>query len=219
MKNLYIVANWKENKDQKEAMDFLSDFSRNYEPRANVQVIICPPYLVIPAVSEFVKSNNIQVELGVQDISKFPEGAHTGEVSAKEAAEFASFAIIGHSERRALGETDEDVKNKAEMATKFNIEPIVCVVNENVPIPSLAKIVAYEPIEAIGTGNPDTPENAEKVAKAIKSKNNQVQSVLYGGSVTAENVRTFTEMEDIDGVLVGGASLDPQEFSAIIKQC
>ena len=219
MKNLLIVANWKENKNQEETAVFLSDFSKTYEARPNVTVVICPPYLVVPEVWDFIKSNNIQIEVGVQNISKFEEGAHTGEISAREASEFARFAIIGHSERRALGETDEDVKKKVELAVKNNIEPIVCAVNESVPIPSGTKIVAYEPVEAIGTGNPDTPENAESIAKAIKSKNNQVQSTLYGGSVTAENVRKFTQMQNIDGVLVGGASLDPIEFSSIIKQC
>jgi len=219
MKNLYVVANWKENKTQEEATDFLSEFSKNYESRPNVTVIICPQYLVVPAVSDFTKSNNINVAIGVQDISKFDEGAHTGEVSAREASEFSRFAIIGHSERRSQGETNEDVQEKVEMATKVGIEPIVCVVNGNVPIPLGAKTIAYEPIEAIGTGNPDTPENAEKIASLIKSKNSQVQHVLYGGSVTSKNVQSFVQMQNIDGVLVGGASLDPMEFSAIIKQC
>ena len=219
MKTLYIVANWKENKTQEEALAFLSEFLRTYEPKPNVKIVICPQYLVVPAVSDFIKSNNINVAIGVQDISKFDEGAHTGEVSAREAREFAKYAIIGHSERRALGETDDDVAKKAEMATKFNIEPILCVVNENVPIPLEAKIIAYEPVEAIGTGNPDTPENAGEIASLIKSKNSQVQHVLYGGSVTSINVHKFTRMQNIDGVLVGGFSLDPMEFSAIIKEC
>lgn len=219
MKDLYIVANWKENKTQEETLTFLSDFLKTYEHRPNVKVVICPPYLLVPAVSEFIKSNNLPIEIGVQDISKFPEGMHTGEVSAREAAEFATFSIVGHSERRALGETDEDVEEKVEMALKNNIEPIVCVINENVPVPTGAKIVAYEPIGAIGTGNPDTPENASKIASWIKNKYQHVAYVLYGGSVTAENVNSFTRMENISGVLVGGASLDPVEFSSIIKEC
>ena len=217
MKDLLIVGNWKENKTEEEALTFLSDFSKNYEARPDVKVVICPPYLVVGAVSEFVQSNNIPIELGVQNISKFEEGPHTGEVSAREAREFVHFSIIGHSERRSQGETDDDVQKKIEMALKNDIEPIVCVVNENVPIPAGAKIIAYEPVEAIGTGNPDTPENAQKVAAQVKEKNSEVLNILYGGSVTSENVRTFTEMPDISGVLVGGASLDPHEFSELIK--
>lgn len=222
MKNLYIVANWKENKTTDEAIRWLREISPSInsgQTILNKKVIVCPSFMLVPQVWQFIKSNNLPIEIGVQDISRFDEGAHTGEVSAREAAEYAKFSIIGHSERRALGETDEDVQEKVEMAVKNDIESIVCVVNENVPIPTGAKIVAYEPIEAIGTGNPDTPENAEKVAHLVKSKTPQVSYVLYGGSVTSENVKNFTSMDHIDGVLVGGASLDPVEFSSIIKQC
>jgi triosephosphate isomerase len=105
------------------------------------------------------------------------------------------------------------------MAIKYNIEPIVCVVNENIMIPKGAGIVAYEPVEAIGTGKPDTPENAERIALTIKKQNKEVTRVLYGGSVSPENIKSFTVMENIDGVLVGGASLDPATFSSLIKQC
>lgn len=219
MKDLYIVANWKENKTKEEALVFLEEFSDTYKPKSGVTTIICPPYLLVPVVSEFIKSKNIGVVLGVQDISKFDGGAHTGEVSAREASEFAKFSIIGHSERRSLGETDEDVEVKVMQALKNNIKPIVCVINENVPVPSGVTIVAYEPIEAIGTGNPDTPENAEKVAASIKAKNNPVKRVLYGGSVTSDNVVKFIAMESVDGVLVGGASLNASSFVSLIDKC
>lgn len=217
MKDLYIVANWKENKNGEEAIKFLEEFHKIYEPRSNVNVIICPPYLSVPVVEGYARQNNLAISTGTQDISELEEGAHTGEVSAKQASEFANYSIIGHSERRKLGETDEDVAKKTDIAKRYNIEPIVCVVNEDVPIPITTKIVAYEPIEAIGTGNPDTPENAQRVASAIKSSQNGIMHVLYGGSVTAENVASFCKMQDIDGVLVGGASLDAQTFSSIIK--
>lgn len=222
MKNVLIVANWKENKTAAEAIEWLREISPSINSGraiSNKKIIVCPPFTSVPAVSEFIKSRDLPVKIGVQDISKYEEGSHTGEVSAREAREFATFSIIGHSERRALGETDDDVKEKVNMAIKNNIEPIVCVVNENVPIPDSTKIVAYEPVQAIGTGNPDTPENAQRIASLIKSKNNQVQHVLYGGSVTSENVHKFTQMQNIDGVLIGGASLDPIEFASIIKQC
>jgi len=219
MKDLYIVANWKENKSEEESLNFLNAFAKVYQPRPDVKVVICPSYSSLSAVSNFIKDHAIAVETGTQDVSELEEGAHTGEVSASQAAEFAKYSIIGHSERRKLGETDEDVSKKVEMAVRYNLKPIVCVINENVPIPTAVKIVAYEPVEAIGTGNPDTPENANRVAAAIKSKYNGVLRVLYGGSVTSKNVRNFCEMENVAGVLVGGASLDPVEFSSIIKQC
>src|SRR3989344_5732402 len=204
MKDLFIVANWKENKTTAEAIVWLREISNQISPPVgevspmadNKKVIVCPSFTSVPAVSEFIKSNNLPFEVGVQNISKFEEGPHTGEVSAREASEFSRFAIIGHSERRSQGETDEDVQGKVEMAVRNGIEPIVCVVNANVPIPSGTKIVAYEPVEAIGTGNPDTPENAQKIASTIKSKNSQVQRILYGGSVTSKNVHKFTQMQD-----------------------
>lgn len=219
MKNLIVVGNWKENKTVEDAQKFLSEFTSFYTARPEVYVIICPQFLSVDRVSEYIKMNRLEVRVGIQNVSKFEEGAHTGEVSARAAKEFASHVILGHSERRSMGESDGDVRMKVELAAKYELEPIVCVVNEDVPIPQGVKIVAYEPVEAIGTGNPDTPQNADKVAEAIKSKNPDIAYVLYGGSVTAENVASFTKMEHIDGVLVGGASLDPTSFSSIIKAC
>ena len=217
MKDLYIVANWKENKTVAAAIEFLEDFKTSYEPRENVTVVICSSFLSVTEVKNFIQSDNLKVEVGVQDISQYKKGPHTGEISAAQAAEFAKYVILGHSERRAIGETNETVSQKAENAISKELTPIVCVQNETTPIPENVLIVAYEPIEAIGTGNPDTPENAQKVAAQVKEKNSEVLNILYGGSVTSENVRTFTEMPDISGVLVGGASLDPHEFSELIK--
>lgn len=210
MRNLFIVANWKENKTKEEAKEWMREFHKVYQKRDNVTVIICPSFLSLPTVSDYALSNDLGVEVGAQNISVFNTGAHTGEVSASQVAELARYVIVGHSERRKNGETDEQVSEKINNA-------ILCVQNQNIQVPDGAKIVAYEPIEAIGTGNPDTPENAEKIAKEIKMKNSWVESVLYGGSVTSQNVSTFTNMEEISGVLVGGASLNPNEFSEIIK--
>lgn len=220
MDKILIVANWKSNKTAREALEFMGEFGGIFEAREDVGVIICPSYLSVPAVSEYVKSNNMQVEIGVQNVSELEEGAYTGEVAASQASELVKHAIIGHSERRKLfGETDERVAKKVQMAAKNGLEPIVCVISENIPIPTEVKIVAYEPVEAIGTGNPDTPENAEKVSKLIKEKNPRITHVIYGGSVTAENVSGFTKMPNVSGVLVGGASLDPRVFASIIKAC
>ena len=125
--------------------------------------------------------------------------------------------IIGHSERRQnLFENNEMLKPKVLMAKKYNLMPIFCIQNEETEVPAEINIIAYEPPTAIGTGNPDTPENAQRVGKIIKERTG-VANVLYGGSVTSSNVKTFTNMPSIDGLLVGGASLDPLEFLAIIK--
>jgi len=220
MGQVLIVANWKSNKTSVEAKAYLSDFTKNYEAKGNAEVIICPSFTSLQAVSEFVLSNGIDVKIGAQNISPFTDGAYTGEISAKQASEFASYVIIGHSERREnFGESDELLSRKVELALSTGLVPIFCIQNENTFVPESVKIVAYEPIEAIGTGNPDTPEDTQKVATQVKSKNPQVEHVLYGGSVTSENVRVFLDKPDIAGVLVGGASLDPIEFSSIIKQC
>lgn len=217
MKNLFIVANWKENKTVDSAIKFLEEFKTALTPREDITTVICPPFTLVPMVSEFIKTNNLSIEVGVQNISSFEEGAHTGEISAAQAAEFASYVIVGHSERRAIGETDDVVARKSSNATAARLTPILCVQGGTTPVPPGVKLVAYEPVEAIGTGNPDTPGNAQKVAAAIKEKNSGVVSVLYGGSVTSENVINFTNMPDISGVLVGSSSLDPYEFSSIIK--
>ena len=220
MKNLFIVGNWKENKTESEAINFLMDFAKSYSPRPDVKTIICPTYLSVSAASKFVKENNLDIDLGVQEVSEFEGGAYTGEVSASQAAEFVKYSIIGHSERRKnFNETDQDIEKKVKAAADHGIIPIVCVINDTVPVPVGVRIVAYEPVEAIGTGHPDTPENAEEVAKKIKEKNPDVTDILYGGSVTSENVRSFTEKPDISGVLVGGASLDPAKFLEIISKC
>lgn len=220
MKDLYIVANWKANKTTTEALEWLAGMSSGLADISSKKIIVCSPFISVATVSEFVKSNNLPIEVGAQDVSAFPLGAYTGEVPAALAAKHARYSIIGHSERRQnLGENDEVLQTKVKNAQGARIEPIFCIQNENTPVPAGVRIVAYEPIEAIGTGNPDTPEDAERVARAVKEKNGQVEHVLYGGSVTSENVSSFTKMDNISGVLVGGASLDPEEFSSIIKQC
>lgn len=217
MKNLLIVANWKENKTVTEAIKFLEDFKASYEPRENVTVVICPSVLEVSEVKNFIESRNLKVEVGVQDVSEYKEGAHTGEISATQAAEFAKYVIIGHSERRALGETDDEIARKITNAKSARLIPILCVQNEDTPIAENTQIIAYEPIGAIGTGNPDTPKNAERIAVLIKEKNANIKYVLYGGSVTGENVQNFINMPNISGVLVGGASLNAASFSSIIK--
>ena len=220
MGKLLIVANWKSNKTTAETKEYLVEFSKNYQEKENVDVVLCPSFTSIPEVADYVDSNNLKVALGAQDVSPFEEGAFTGEVSAQQVKEFCKHVIIGHSERRInFNENDEILNNKVARALTAGLEPIFCVQNEDTAIPSEIKIVAYEPIEAIGSGNPDTPENAQRVANQIKDKNPQVEQVLYGGSVSADNVASFVSQSDITGVLVGGASLDPIEFASIIKQC
>lgn len=218
MKRKLIVANWKSNITNFQAKNWLDAFKINDLGITGKEVIICPSFTLLPSVSSEAKSEKLEIKIGAQDISPFDEGAYTGEINGKQIKEFADYVLIGHSERRQYFKEDNETLNrKVIMAIKYNLMPIFCVQNENTPIPTGVKIVTYEPVSAIGTGNPDTPDNAEQVATAIKSFNKEIAQVLYGGSVTSNNINSFTKMSNINGVLVGGASLDPTEFLKIIK--
>jgi len=221
MKKLFIVANWKSNKTINETEKWLHDFSgefkRNPFSLDHKEVIVSPSFTLLEH-SRYCASNlNLPIELATQDISPFDEGAYTGEINAKQIREFADYVIIGHSERRKnFNESDEMLSKKVELANKYGLTPIFCVQGKETQIPSDSPIIAYEPIDAIGTGHPDTAENAEDIASFFK-RNHGVSYVLYGGSVTSKNVKDFTQMPNIDGVLVGAASLDAKEFYEIIQ--
>lgn len=220
-----IVANFKAHN----TWDEISAWIDKVMPSVNGfqgTIILCPSASFLAAVYSKLNppagGQNSELKLGVQDISKFEQGSYTGEISASQIAKICQYAIVGHSERRKyFGETEEMINKKLKMATKYELTPILCIseINQVSNLQFLASsfqpIVAYEPIFAIGTGNPDTPEEAENITKTIKEKN-QLKAVLYGGSVTAENVKSFTTMPSIDGVLVGTASLDSHEFLQII---
>lgn len=219
MKKLFIVANWKSNMTRLEAREWLQHFvKRDFEVPVEKVVILCPPFTLLPFLKDYLLEHVAEIEIGAQDISPFGSGAYTGEVNAAQLKEFAEHTIIGHSERRKhFGESDELLEQKVKQALSEDVIPIFCVQDEHTPVPSGVTIVAYEPISAIGTGHPDTPENADRVTKALKEKQPQIEHVLYGGSVTPDDVHSFTSMEHIDGVLVGGASLDAGKFLAIIE--
>ncbi|MEK7571178.1 MAG: triose-phosphate isomerase [Patescibacteria group bacterium] len=218
MKKLFIVANWKSNKTRLEAREWLQQFvKRDFQVPQGKEVIVCPPYHLLPFIKDYLLEYIAEIKLGAQDVSSFPSGSYTGQINATQVKEFAEYAIVGHSERRKyFSETDEMLEEKVKMALSQDLTPIFCVQGKETKIPSGVTVVAYEPIAAIGTGNPDTPEDAEEVAVVIKQKNPQVKAVLYGGSVTADNVNSFTNVSVIDGVLVGGASLDAKKFVGIV---
>ena len=218
MGNTVIVANWKSNIGRTEADVWLQKFHEASAKDAFSQkeVIICPPFTVLAFLAEWIKKSGLPISLGVQNISPFPKGAYTGEVAAEQVAEFASYVLIGHSERRKYFHEDEQMlQNKVDMALASGLHPIFCVQGVESRIPKGVVIAAYEPIFAIGTGEPDSPENAERIAGSIRESSG-VRTVLYGGSVTAANVSSYVTSDDIHGVLVGSASLDPEVFSSII---
>jgi triosephosphate isomerase len=215
MKKIFIIANWKSNKLSYEIDVYAGIQQESNELR---EVIICPPFTLLSKLKSLIDEKKLLYKLGAQDISPYEAGAYTGEINGQQIKEFADYVIIGHSERRAnFGESDEALRKKVEQALVNKLTPIYCIQDENTFVPEGVSLVAYEPVSAIGTGNADTPERAEKVAQVVMSKNPDVEFMLYGGSVTPENIASFVEQEHINGVLIGGASLDPERFEKIIN--
>ena len=243
-----VAGNWKMNKTVAEARELVSTMSAKLREIANVEKVLCPPFLAIPALASLLDGSGMG--LGAQNLYWQEKGAFTGEVSPGMVKEFCQYVIIGHSERRAyFGETDESVNRKLHAAMKMGLTPIVCVgetleqyeagttaevVRRQISVglagvdsAAAAKIVvAYEPIWAIGTGKASSGENANYVHQQVirpaltelfGAEKAQAIRILYGGSVTASNAAEFFAYPDIDGALVGGASLKPDEFVAITK--
>lgn len=220
MDKIFIIANWKSNMSLLEAQNWLEEFSnfssevRNFPDK---KVIICPSFVFLSQIRNILTEKKIPVSLGSQDVSTFDKGAYTGEVNAMQIKEFCEYSLIGHSERRTnFEETEDRLSKKIEMARKYGLKTILCVRGTDDLKDNKSEIIAYEPVFAIGTGNPDTPENANLIAGQIKDQK-KAEYVIYGGSINSGNVKNFTSAPNIDGVLVGGASLDPQEFFLIVK--
>lgn len=229
-----IIANWKLNPSSPVDAEKLAKES-------DVKgLVIAPPFPFLEFVAAIIK----KADLGAQDLFWEDSGAYTGEVSGVQLKEMkVSHVIIGHSERRLnLGETDEMVAKKVAAAVKDGLVPVLCVgetreqkdknkaaevIEQEVRI-GLSRIagaksevvVAYEPIWAIGTGTPDTPENMLKMVKLIKETAGRLQLAvrcIYGGSVKSVNAEEFLKHKEIEGALVGGASLKPEEIKQIVK--
>lgn len=218
MKNIWVIANWKSNETIEEALNWVSAVGPKIERRESLKVVVCPTFTAIEEVKKAVMVGGFSLMVGAQDLSPFDEGAYTGEEAASILKQFVDLAIIGHSERRQnFGETDEIVAQKVKQALDHQIIPLVCVQGKETPVPRGVNLIAYEPVFAIGTGNPDTPQNANALAESFKGQYKDIE-VLYGGSVTSKNVKGFIIQDHINGVLVGGASLDPEGFIRIIQE-
>lgn len=217
------MANWKEHGTIEESNNWVKEFAKNRSLLKDIEVVVCPPFTTLSSIPQLIRAQQLPIAIGAQDISRFEEGKHTGEVSAKMVSEFASYVIIGHSERRSdSGDTDEIVAQKVKLAQKHNLAPIICISEmkqvealKNL-VPSFAGLIAYEPLFAIGTGNPDTPENANAMAEKVKAIFQNTR-VLYGGSVDGNNVALFLKQGQIEGVLVGNRSADASFFLEIVK--
>lgn len=220
MKQLWIIANWKSNKTISEALDWVSKVGPKIPKNDRLKIVVCSTFSSLSEVKKAISVGNYPLMVGSQDLSPFEVGAYTGEESAQLLKELVDLSILGHSERRKnFHEDDAMVIEKVKQALVNNIIPLVCVQGPDAPVPDGCKLVAYEPIFAIGTGNPDTPENAKNVATQLKQRLGGDLEVLYGGSVTSGNIKSFIMQQNISGVLIGGASLDAEEFTKIIQQC
>jgi triosephosphate isomerase len=220
MKKMIIVANFKSHKNRVEIerwMEIFEDRIKKQPIDESKLAIIAPPMPSIMFVSNRLLGQRDHMHLAVQNISPFSAGAYTGAVCGENLEGYnVKYAIIGHSERRKFFCEDEEMLNNQVIEAKIHsIEPIYCVQGAETIIPKEVKIVAYEPVFAIGSGHPDTPENANIVAEKLMERG--AETVLYGGSVTDENVHQFTQLDHIQGVLVGGASLEPEVFANIIE--
>ena len=235
--NKIIVANWKLNGSN----DFLEAYFEKLVLKnidSDVCGIICPPITYFQNC--YSKLNSLY--LGGQDCSKFKDGAYTGEISALMLKENnCEFCIVGHSERRhEFNENNEDIKIKAELLLDAKIIPIICIgetleqkkinktqeilkeqVINSLPQKSSKEnvIIAYEPIWAIGTGMTPSLQEINNIHEYLKKNIKEVEGYkfLYGGSVNSENASEIMNLENVDGVLVGGASLKADQFSEILK--
>jgi len=248
MRQKLIAANWKMFKTAPQARDFVSAVLPQLWEHSRDEVVLCPPFLAIPAAVEAVTGSSIGV--GGQDMFWEKEGAFTGEISAQMLRTAGcTHVIIGHSERRQyFGETDDTVNRKLKAALAAGLKPIVCagevlqeregglteeVLRRQCGIAfrdisggeAIPLIIAYEPVWAIGTGKTATPEMAADAHRVIRAEAAKAfgegvagqMRILYGGSVKPDNAKALMSQSEIDGALVGGASLDPKSFLAIVK--
>lgn len=247
MRGFLVAGNWKMNGSNAANETLVRGVVAGNPSNPNVQMLVCPPYPYIAAISEILRDS--PVALGAQNLSEHESGAYTGEVSGSMLLDVGcQYVIVGHSERRALmGESSEIVAAKFKAALSTGLTPILCVgetkeerqkgqteaiVGEQLKAvlddsgiePFENAVVAYEPVWAIGTGLTATPEQAQDVHGHIRSllaaRDESVAAqvkILYGGSVKGDNAEGLFSNPDIDGGLIGGASLKSDDFLAIAQ--
>jgi len=241
-----IAGNWKMNTTLPEARSLIEELRKTLKGIKGVEKVICPPFISLALARELLEGTDIK--LGAQNMYFEERGAYTGEISPSMLSGLCEYVILGHSERRGyFGEDDKLVNKKVKAAISFGLKPILCVgerleerdagqteevvtrqVREGLrdldSLPGL--VIAYEPVWAIGTGRPATGEEANRVSRLIRGLVAELYGdtvagelrIQYGGSVTKANIAEFISQPEIDGALVGGASLKAEEFSSIIEQ-
>lgn len=219
-KNL-IVANWKSHKSVDETQQFFSRIAevKNELQYANTEIVICPSFIGLEIAKRICSEHSLPIKIGSQNVSAYSEGAYTGEVAASQLSQIVKYIIIGHSERRNnFGDTEETIQEKIQQAKNENLSVILCVQGPDTPVYEGVDVIAYEPLSAIGTGNPDTPENVTTVLQTLHERSPQ-SLLLYGGSVDKNSIHSFLTIELLSGFLVGGASLDPDTFIHLVSAC
>jgi len=241
-----IAANWKMNTTVDEAAGLVRGMLDDLDKIGSVEKVICPPFVSLVTVGDILKGSS--VKLGAQNICFEEKGAYTGEISPLMLVGLCKFVIIGHSERRQhFGETGETINKKMKAAIRAGMTPILCVgesLTDNeagrtvelvttqldTALADIADpagtVIAYEPVWAIGSGRSANCEQAnetiaiirEEVIDLFDMETANDMRILYGGSVNTGNIAEFVGQPDIDGALVGGASLKPDQFISIIRQ-
>ncbi|GFO72444.1 triosephosphate isomerase [Bathymodiolus japonicus methanotrophic gill symbiont] len=244
MRRNLVVGNWKMKINQQSAQKLIGEIIAGL-PSEDADIVVCPPYVYIPEVSQRLEGTTIG--LGAQNVATHSEGAYTGEIAAVMLKDFScKYAIVGHSERRAnYADTDETVAQRFKQALDADIIPVLAIGElleereQGVTFDVVAKqlnavidfagidsfqnaVIAYEPVWAIGTGLTASAEQAQEVHQYIRQllagKNQQIAEkiqILYGGSVKPQNAQALFAMPDIDGALVGGDSLNADSFLKI----
>ncbi len=241
MRTPIVAGNWKMNNTVADARELVSELVPLVKDMTDVKVVLCPPAVALLPVSALLAGT--EIGLGAQNMHWEASGAYTGELAPAMVAEFGQYVILGHSERRTyFGETDETVNKKIHAAQANGLIPIVCVgetleeneagqtsavvsrqIKAGLKDVSADLVIAYEPIWAIGTGRAATAELANDTIKALRVVLAEIFGaeaaegirILYGGSVKGHNAAEYFSQSDIDGALVGGASLKAAEFAAI----
>jgi triosephosphate isomerase len=242
-RRLLIAGNWKMHHGAAETTDFLQRLLAQNIP-ATVDTVVCPPYLSIPAAATILSAS--QVGLGAQNVHWQTTGAFTGEVAPSMLSEVgARWVIVGHSERRTLfAETDQSTARRARAAQEAELQVIYCIgetldqresgdtmtvlatqTSVLAGLDPARLVIAYEPVWAIGTGHTATPEQAQEAHAFIRGRLATILGteaadgtrILYGGSMKPSNAHDLLRRADVDGGLIGGASLDVDSFSAIIR--
>lgn len=224
----YLIGNWKSYNTISQTNIWLHEFAKTFiRPTTNLKLIICAPFTNLAEANRLICELRLPLEIAAQDVSPHPEGKHTGEITAQMLSELTGYCLVGHSERRReFGESSQVIAQKTKLLLENSITPIICLdipyLEEQIKalldlqLPLGGCLFVYEPLAAIGTGLPADPNSAEIVANKISFLTESQCPILYGGSVTHENVAGYLDKQHLDGVLVGTDSLSMPSFDKLM---